>query len=167
MSTIRWAFLPAILLLAGCGSEEFQDLKDFVNNSGADMRGKIEAPPEVKPYEPFNYNNSDGLADPFRPRKPEKPIDQSSQPDEHHKEELEEYPLESLKMVGFVYMRNTPNAVIVSPDGKLHHVKVGNYMGQNFGKITSISENEVKLVEKVQDGASEWSERTSSLQLVE
>lgn len=171
MSTVRWVGLPLILLLAGCGSDEFQDLQDFVKNSGADMRGKIEAPPEVKPYEPFNYDNSAGLADPFRPRKPEKPHDdhpgKNQPPDHPHKEELEDFPLESLKMVGFVYIHNTANAVISSPDGKLHHVKAGNYLGQNFGQITSVTENEVKLKEMVQDSLGEWSERISTLQLVE
>jgi len=71
-------FFLAALLLAGCSSEEFQDLQDFVKNSGADMRGKIDPPPEVKPYKPFVYNNEANpeakppqakLPDPFKPRK--------------------------------------------------------------------------------------------------
>lgn len=52
------------LLLVGCGGEEYQDLRDFVKNSGADMRGKIEPPPEVKPYEHFAYANDTDLPDP-------------------------------------------------------------------------------------------------------
>jgi type IV pilus assembly protein PilP len=159
------------ILLVGCGGDEFQDLHDFVRNSGANMRGKIEAPPEVKPYEPFTYDNSAGLPDPFKPRKPERAAGSQSglnQPDfDRRKEELEEFPLDGLKMVGFLFIHNVANAVIRSPDGKLHHVKVGNYMGQNFGQITSITETEVKLKEMVQDSAGDWSERTSSLQLVE
>ena len=65
-------FALASILLTGCGGDEFQDLRDFVKNSGADMRGKIEPPPEVKPYEYFAYNNETNLPDPFKPRKPEK-----------------------------------------------------------------------------------------------
>ncbi len=61
----------ASVLLAGCGGEEFQDLRDFVKNSGADMRGKIPPPPNVKLYEPFAYVNDASLSDPFKPRKPE------------------------------------------------------------------------------------------------
>jgi len=171
MNAVRWLLLPVILLLAGCGSDEFQDLQDFVNNSGANMRGKIEAPPEVKPYEPFNYDNSAGLPDPFKPRKPVMRAGEHAgmnQPDlDRHKEELEDFPLESLKMVGFLYIHNTANAVISAPDGKLHHVKAGNYMGQNFGQITSVTESEIKLKEMVQDSTGDWSERISSLQLVE
>jgi len=172
MSLFR-ILLPLILLLSGCGADEFQDLQDFVKNSGADMRGKIEAPPEVKPYEPFNYDNSAGLADPFKPRMQARPKGgnpssaSANQPPDHHKEELEEFPLESLKMVGFLYIHNSAHAQVIAPDGKIHNVKVGNYMGQNFGQITSIAETEIKLKEMVQDSAGDWSERNSSLQLVE
>ncbi len=49
--------LLASLLLSACGGEEFQDLRDFVKNAGADLRGKVDPPPEIKPYEPFTYDN--------------------------------------------------------------------------------------------------------------
>lgn len=172
MSALR-ILLPIVLLLSGCGADEFEDLQDFVKNSGADMRGKLEAPPEVKPYEPFNYDNSAGLADPFKPRMQAKAKSKeegsgANQPSfDRHKEELEEFPLESLKMVGFLFIHNAAHAQIIGPDGKIRSVKVGNYMGQNFGQITSITETEIKLKEMVQDTAGDWSERTSSLQLVE
>ena len=171
MNMNRWIMLSLMISLSGCGSEEFQDLQDFVNNSGADMRGKIEAPPEVKPYEPFAYNNSDGLPDPFNTRKPDKRAENSSpgvnQPKEHHHEELEDFALESLRMVGYLYIHDTAYAVISSPDGKLHHVKAGNYMGQNYGQIISVTETEVKLKEEVQDGTGPWTDRISTLQLTE
>jgi type IV pilus assembly protein PilP len=170
---MRVTYLIALsaLLLAGCGEEEFQDLQEFVKNSGANMRGKIEPPPEVKPYEPFKYDNSADLPDPFKPRKPEARTASRAglnQPDlERHKEELEDFALESLKMVAFLRINNVNFAVIRSPDTKLHHVKVGNYMGQNFGQIIEITETEVKLKEVVQDSAGDWTERISSLQLME
>ncbi len=170
MSKIRWIWLP-VFLLAGCGSEEFQDLQDFVNTSGADMRGKIEAPPEVKPYEPFTYDNSEGLPDPFKPRKPETATGGkrglSPELAKHKPEELEGFPLDSLKMTGYLHIHNTAYAVISAPDGKVRNVRVGNFMGQNFGRIISISETELKLKEMVQDSAGDWSERTSSLELIE
>ena len=169
-STSLIAMLMA-LLLAGCGGEEFQDLQDFVKNSGAGMRGKIEPPPEVKPYEPFTYDNSTGLPDPFQPRKSKIQRDGRAglnQPDfSRHKEELEEFPLESLKMVGYLFRDKVAYAIIRSPDSRLHRVKAGNYMGQNFGKITEITDGEVKLREMVQDSAGDWSERTSSLQMAQ
>lgn len=170
MNTRRWILLSA-LLLAGCGAEEFQDLQEFVNQSGADMRGKIEAPPEVKPYEPFTYDNSENLPDPFKPRKPERQGSGKSglSPEliNHKPEELEEFPLDSLKMTGFVFIHDTAYAVISAPDGKVHNVRVGNYMGQNFGRVISITETELKLKEMIQDSAGDWSERISSLELIE
>lgn len=159
------------LMLVGCGGEEFQDLRDFVKNAGADMRGKVEPPPEIKPYEPFSYDNSTAIQDPFKPRKADlKNFNHGgqNQPNlERPKEELEEFPLESLKMVGYLQRANVGYAVIRSSNGKLHRVKAGNYVGLNFGQITSVTDTETKIKEMVQDGAGDWSERESSLQLVE
>lgn len=159
------------LLLAGCGGEEFQDLRDFVKNSGADMRGKIEPPPEVKPYESFVYNNDTNLPDPFKPRKPEMRAGGSSginQPDFNRpKEALEEFPLESLKMVGYLYMNKVGYAVIRATDSKLYRVKAGNHMGTNFGLVVEVTDTEVKVKEMVQDSTGDWTERMSTLQLIE
>ncbi len=160
------------LVLAGCGGEEFQDLRDFVKNSGADMRGKIEPPPEVKPYEYFAYNNDTNLPDPFKPRKPELrsagDTTKLNQPDfDRPKEALEAFPLESLKMVGYLNRNKIGYAVIRATDSKLYRVKAGNHIGMNFGLIKEITDTEVKIKEMVQDSAGDWTERMSSLQLIE
>jgi type IV pilus assembly protein PilP len=161
----------ASILLAGCGGEEFQDLRDFVKNSGADMRGKIEPPPEVKPYENFVYNNDTNLPDPFQPRKPEmRPGGGTgiNQPDfDRPKEALEEFPLENLKMVGYLYMKKVGYAVIRAPDSKLYRVKAGNHMGTNFGLIEEVTDTQVTVKEMVQDSAGDWTERMNTLQLIE
>jgi type IV pilus assembly protein PilP len=160
-----------ILLLTGCGGEEFQDLRDFVKSAGADMRGKIEPPPDVKPYEPFTYENETNLPDPFKPRKQDARNGSRSgqnQPNLNRpKEELEDFPLESLKMVGFLSQRGVGHAVIRSAEGKVYRVKNGNYIGLNFGQVTSVTETEIKIKEMVQDSVGDWSERESSLQLAE
>lgn len=163
--------LLATLLLTACGGEEFQDLQDFVKDSGADLRGQVDPAPEIKPYEPFPYDNSAGLPDPFKPRKQET-INVGgaglNQPDlARPRQELEEFPLESMKMVGYLRRGNVSNAIIRSSEGKLHRVKAGNYVGMNFGQVTSITETEVKVKEMVQDSAGDWLERESRLQLVE
>lgn len=159
------------VLLAGCGGEEFQDLRTFVKNSGADMRGKIPPPPNVKLYEPFTYANDTNLADPFKPRKQESACKGScggNEPDRNRpKEALEEFPLESLKMVGYVLKARVGHAVVRATDGKLYQVKVGNYMGLNFGLITKLTDTEVTLKELVQDSTGDWVERISSLQIVQ
>ncbi len=163
--------LAACLMLAGCGGDEFQDLRDFVKNSGADMRGKVAPPPEIKPYEPFSYNNTAAIPDPFKPRKTELKSTGRlgmNQPNlDRPKEELEEFPLDSLKMVGYLQQANVGYAVIRSSDGKLHRLKVGNYMGMNFGQVISVTDSEIKIKEMVQDSDGDWSERENSLQLVE
>jgi len=166
---IYFAFVS--VFLTGCGGDEFQDLRDFVKNSGADMRGKIEPPPEVKPYENFAYNNDTNLPDPFKPRKSELNTGGKlglNQPDmERPREALEEFPLENLKMVGYLYQKKVGYAVIHAPDNKLYRVKAGNYIGTNFGLIKEVEETEVIIKEMVQDSAGEWTERISSLQLLE
>ena len=168
MKSIHLALIS--LLLAGCGGEEFQDLRDFVNNSGKDMRGKIPPPPEVKLYEPFAYNNEANLPDPFKPRKPDLRSGHGgiNQPDlVRPKEALEEFPLENLKMAGYLFQNKVGYAVIRAPDGKLHRVKAGNYIGLNFGLIKEVTETEIIVKEVVQDSAGDWSDRESSLQLLE
>ncbi len=161
----------ASLLLAGCGGEEFQDLRDFVKNAGADMRGKVEPPPDIKPYESFTYDNDSNLPDPFKQRKPDARNSNhtgQNQPNLNRpKEELEDFPLESLKMVGFLLQRGVGHAVIRSAEGKIYRIKAGNYVGLNFGQVISVTENEVKIKEMVQDSVGDWSERESSLLLIE
>jgi type IV pilus assembly protein PilP len=159
-----------VLLLSGCGGAEYQDLRDFVKNSGADMRGKIDPPPEVKPYDFFAYNNDANLPDPFKPRKQDMRSGGGglNQPDMNRpKEALEEFPLESLKMVGYLYQNKVGWAVIRATDNKLYRVKAGNYIGLNYGLITAVTDSSVSIKESVQDSSGDWSERDSSLQLME
>lgn len=166
-----YLLLLATVLLVACGGEEFQDLQDFIKESGADLRGQVEAAPEIKPYEPFQYDNSASLPDPFKARKQETKNMEAlglNQPDfARPRQELEEFPLETLKMVGYMRKGNVGHAIIRSSEGKLHRVKAGNYAGMNFGQIISVTETEVRIKEMVQDGAGDWLERESSLQLVE
>ena len=156
-------------LLAAC-SEEFQDIKDFIKESDKGLRGRVEPLPEVKPYEPFIYNAFD-LPDPFKPRKTEAVKGTgvgSLQPDlNRRKEALEAYPLENLRMVGTLQQGKVIHALIKSPDSNLYRVKSGNYLGQNFGLITEVTEASMKLKELIQDSAGDWAERESSLQLLD
>ncbi|MBU0622106.1 MAG: pilus assembly protein PilP [Gammaproteobacteria bacterium] len=165
------AFLLTFLLLAGCGGEEFQDLRDFVKNAGADMRGKVDPPPDMKPYEPFTYDNDTGLPDPFKQRKADARNSGRgglNQPNlDRPKEELEDYPLESLKLVGYLYQKGVGHALIKSSEGKLYRVKAGNYIGLNYGQVVSVTENEMKIREMVQDSVGDWSERENTLLLIE
>lgn len=159
-------------LLAGCGGEQYQDLRQFVKESGANMRGRVEPLPEVKPYEPFTYDAFE-LSDPFKPRSNH--VDKAQgggagpAPDpSRRKEALEGYPLESLKMVGTLQDKTKKMfALIKTPDNNIYQVKGGNYLGQNFGVISMITETSITLKEVIQDTAGVWTERTSSLQLLD
>ena len=160
--------LSPLLALAAC-SGEHSDLKDFVKDSEKSIVRRIEPLPQVKPFEPFAYEGFD-LSDPFKPRKlAVKQNDGSGglQPDlNRRKEPLEAFPLEQLKMVGTL-QQGADTFALVRADKTLYRVKKGNYMGQNFGLITEISDSEVKLKEIVQDGTGDWTERVSSLPLLE
>lgn len=164
----RYLVLIGCLAVAGCG-EQHSDLRQFVKDSDNLPRGRIPPLPEVKPYEPFTYDAYD-LVDPFRPRKitPPKAVAGASglQPDfNRRKEPLEAYPLESLKMVGTLQQKKVTHALVKTPDNNLYRVKAGNYMGQNFGRITDINESAVMLKEIVQDSTGSWEEKEQTLQL--
>jgi type IV pilus assembly protein PilP len=154
--------------LTACGGGDMDDLQQFMNDAGKDMQGKIEPLPQIKPYEAFSYD-AFSLPDPFKPRK----LSPSGgggglQPDlTRSREPLESYSLETLKMVGMISKKNGIHAVIATPDKAVYHVRAGNYMGQNFGLITQISDSEITLKEIVQDSAGDWAERTSTLTLQE
>ena len=159
--------ISVTLMLTGCGGGDLDDLKRFVDETGKDMQGKIEPLPEVKLYEPFSYAAFD-LPDPFKPRKLSVGGGGGLQPDlSRPKEPLEAFSLETLKMVGALSKKGVIHAVIKTPDNAIYHVRKGNYVGQNFGLITQISDSEVTLREIVQDSAGDWSERASTLILQE
>jgi type IV pilus assembly protein PilP len=163
----RLASIVIVLGLTGCGGGGMEDLRTFVAETGKDMQGKIEPLPEVKAYEPFTYDAFD-LPDPFKPRKLSTGGGGGIQPDlTRPKEPLEAFSLETLKMVGTLSKNGVIHVVIKTPDNAIYHVRKGNYVGQNFGLITKISDSEVTLREIVQDSAGDWSERTSTLILQE
>ena len=157
--------------LASCGGEKYSDLRQFVKDSDNLPRGRIPPLPDVQPYDPFTYD-AYKLVDPFKPRKIEPPKNATAggglQPDmARRKEPLESYPLENLRMVGTLQKNKATFALVKTPDNNLFPVRTGNYVGQNFGLITEISESSIKLKETVQDSQGEWTERFSTLQLTE
>jgi type IV pilus assembly protein PilP len=163
----RLLILPAVAVLLASCSSEIDELKQFVKDSEKGLPRKIDPLPAVKPFEPFTYEGFD-LADPFRPRKiTSREGAGGLAPDlNRRKEPLEAFPLEQLKMVGTLQQGKDMYA-IVRADKTLYRVRKGNYMGQNFGLITDVSDAEIKLKEIVQDSAGDWAERQSVLPLLE
>jgi type IV pilus assembly protein PilP len=157
-------------LVAGCGPSSHKDLIDWMNEQGKGMRGHLDPIPTIKPYEPFVYNDFD-LPDPFKPRKIEPQKSENTNklaPDlNRRKEPLEAYPLESLSMVGTLEKGRTRYALIKTPERDLYQVRQGMHMGQNYGVITDVTDTDIKLKELMQDGSGDWSERSSTLNLLQ
>ena len=163
-------FWGCILLLGGCASSEHDDLRAWMASATKDSaKAKIPPVPQVAAYSPSRYQ-PEGTLDPFKPGKilPESgKSGGGARPDLNRpKEALEQYPLESLVFVGLL-QRGKENHAIVKADSALHKVRVGNYLGQDFGVITQISDLEISLRELIQDAAGDWVERVSTLQLQE
>ncbi len=158
--------------LASCSSNDHEDLRTWMRESSKDLRGNVPKLPEVFPYKPVPYD-VESLLDPFKAAKIEpeaknRPGKGKGGPDYEARETrnslLEKYPLESMKMIGFMNVNNRPIAVI-QVEQSVKQVKVGEYLGQDFGMVTQITDQEVTLRELVQDSAGDWSERSSSLYL--
>jgi type IV pilus assembly protein PilP len=154
--------LLSVLMLSACSGHEEDDLDRWMKERKAQIKGKVEPLPEIKKYEPFSYNADGSLSDPFRGRKAASGGAATSglQPNLNRpKEPLESFPLESLKFVGYVEQGKKGVALMAAPDKTVYQVRVGNYMGQNYGLVKSLSKDEVVVKEMVQDGTSEYVER--------
>jgi len=167
------AAVAAASLVAACGSDEYGDLKEELKEATKDFRGRVEPLPLVKPYEPVPYTG-ETLIDPFRPERIEvaasgRPSPNASKLAEHEKrvkEPLEAFPLDAITMLGTITQEKETFA-LVKAGPNLYRVRRGNYMGQNFGVITSIDDASINLRELVQDSGGEWVERNSALSLGE
>lgn len=159
--------LAIVLLNTGC-TQGTDDLQQFVAEVKQRPARPIEPMPEIKIYEPFTYTAFD-LRDPFTaPQAAQDEKGNGLRPDtERRKEPLELYPLDGLSMVGVIEKNKRTLALIRSSDGAIHQVAVGNYAGQNYGRITSIQEDRVDLTEIIPDGAGGWIERPASIAMRE
>lgn len=161
------------LVLAGC-SEGMSDLRRFVEETKERPGGKIEELPEFEPYESFTYDAT-GLRDPFRPQEgfgltaeqeAAKESNSDLAPDTSRpKEPLEQFPLDSLQMVGTLSQGSEEWGLVKTPENVVHRVQAGNYLGQNYGRITSVTSDRIELVEIVPDGQGDWMKREAALGL--
>lgn len=165
--------MACAVLLTGCGEGKHEDIKLWMDEASRDLRGRVQALPELKPFPVVSYSSSD-QPDPFSVGRvdPERKDTGGNKPDfDRPREQLENYPLESLDFIGVV-TKNKSGArhALIQVDGVVYQVGKGNYLGQNFGRIVAINESEVLLVETVQDPSgqsTEWVERDMTLQLQE
>ena len=159
----------AIGILAGC-TGGMSDLQDWVAAEKKKPGPPLEPLPVLKTFETFEYKAQD-QRDPFGPSLEEQREAAAGssglRPDQHPKEPLEQYPLDSLKMVGTIGTGASMEGLIKDTDGVVHRVHVRNYLGQNNGKITAIAENHIDLVELVPNGSGGWMERQATVALGE
>ena len=165
-----------LLLLASCSSSDEEQLQQWMTEQRNQIRSKVERLPEPTKFTPQAYSQ-EGAIEPFSNQKLAQALKRDSNQSTanaaliapelaRRKEPLESSPLDSVTMVGSLIKVGQPVA-LVRVDNLLYQVRVGNYLGQNYGKITKVSETGISLREIVQDAAGEWIERTATLQLQE
>jgi len=166
------AAVSLLALLGGCANQDMSDLQTYVARVKARDPGQIEPLPEIKQIETYVYEAGERRS-PFRRgrREAEESNAQAANgiaPDPlRRKEELEQFPLDAIRMVGTVEMKEDLWALTRTKEGTLFRVKPGNYMGLNHGQITLITEDRVELTEIVRDGLGGWQERQASVALSE
>jgi type IV pilus assembly protein PilP len=166
------AVLLAALALAGCGAEQ-EELQQWMDQQRREVKPNVSPLIPPKKFDPQVYTQ-EAAVEPFSRQKLTVALKQEArQPSSilaaelnRRKEPLESYPLDSMGMVGSVNKLGQPFALL-RVDNLLYQVKVGDYIGQNYGRITKIAETEILVREIVQDAAGEWIERPASLQLQE
>lgn len=163
----------ACLALCGCGSKD-AELKAWMDQVRAEEKVTIDPLPVLKPYEQFVYNRND-RKDPFVDTLAEQRLESVGdlgtdgvRPDlNRRKEALEAYPLDALRMVGTLSRADSVWALIQAPDQTISRVGVGNYIGENYGRVTQIGSSGVQLVEVIPNGTGGWMERPAAVEIVE
>lgn len=153
----------ACFALQACQSSELSDLQEFVATAYQDKKPEIEPLPVIQPFQPFEYSAAEA-EDPFSSgniaaSQAGQPAASGVSPDQNRRREpLEGYPLDALKLVGTMEQETRPWVIVQTSEGTAHRATVGNYMGQNEGKIKQIrlDEQAVVLVELVRNSAGRW-----------
>lgn len=157
----------ALLALSACSSdmEQLQAKVTEIKNRPGE---RIEPLPEIKPYETFAYN-AGALRSPFVPSAPARnDVANALRPDvKRAREFLEQFPLDTMQMVGTLQLQGRNYGLVQGKDGLVHRVLPGNFMGQNDGRIVGISSTKISIIEIVPDGLGGYIERPAALALNE
>jgi type IV pilus assembly protein PilP len=176
MPVTRLVFAAVVLTLAGCGTSGEDELHQWMAEKKSQTRPRIAPISEPKQFKPESYTQVAAI-EPFSNQKLTQALKRESNQAAangaliapellRRKEALESFPLDSMTLVGSMVKAGKPVA-LVKVDNLLYQVRPGNYLGQNYGRVSKISETEVTLREIVQDAVGEWIERTATLQLQE
>jgi type IV pilus assembly protein PilP len=151
-------------LLAGCSGRD-ADLSSFIENTRKEPGGRVEPLPEVKPYDTYVYSSSN-MRSPFMPGGSRTTGAQRPE-GTRNREFLEQFSLDTLKMVGTLHIDGRDFGLVQVPDGRVQRVLVGNHAGQNDGRITDITPTKISLTELVPDGLGGYVERSAAIALNE
>ena len=167
----KFAPLACAVLLAACGDSDVQQVRNWMKEVEAQSKPTVKPLPEPKTFVPFAYAAGDVL-DPFNASKLLTELAKSraggaQAPDQNRRKEfLESFPLDAMTMVGTMEKGNVMSG-LVQIDRTVYQVRKGQYVGQNYGLITAVSEDAITVREIVQDAAGDWVERMSKLELQE
>lgn len=175
-SLLRLLLISMVALLSACGASTEDELRQWMAEQKSQTRPKIAPISEPKQFKPESYTQISSI-EPFSNQKLTQALKRESTqatangaliaPElARRKEALESFPLDSMALVGSLTKAGQPVALI-KVDNLLYQVRPGSYLGQNYGRVTKISETEVTLREIVQDAVGEWIERPATLQLQE
>ena len=165
------------VLMSGCGESSTDEIQRWVTEERAKVVGKVQPIPEPKKFVPEGYTQTQA-PDPFASQNLVQALKKESgrassastalvAPElARRKEPLEAFPLDTIQMVGSLIKAGQPMAIL-KVENLLYQVRVGSHVGQNFGRVTRVTETELALREIVQDSVGEWSERNTTLQLLE
>lgn len=162
-----------MLMLTGCGDDGVQEVRQWMTEIRQQTRVAVPKLSAPKKFTPFIYQETDEI-DPFNPKKLSAALaklqahaDGGLKPDlQRRRDPLESYPLDTLRMVGTLEKAGMTYALLQA-DKMVFRVKVGSYIGQNFGMVTHVTESAVDLKEIVQDASGDWIERPAKLELQE
>ncbi|QAU35855.1 pilus assembly protein PilP [Janthinobacterium sp. 17J80-10] len=165
--------LAGAAALSGCDNGGLDEVRQWMDETRQQTKVNVPKLSEPKKFLPFSYDQRDTV-DPYSPTKLAIALAKAKgnsssilKPDmERRREALESYPLDTLRMVGTMQKPGI-NYALIQADRTVFHLKVGNYVGQNFGMITNITDTAVELKEIVQDASGEWVERQAKLELQE
>jgi type IV pilus assembly protein PilP len=169
MKPIRSTAVVALLctFVAGCSSD-LDELQKQIAEIKSRPGERIEPLPEVKPYEAFAYEAST-MRSPFVPSAPVRAeVANAVRPDaKRSREFLEQFPLDTLRMVGTLSLNGRNYGLVQGKDGLVHRVLPGNYIGQNDGRVLGITATKISVIEIVPDGVGGYIERPAALALNE
>ena len=158
--------IGAGLSLAGCGSSEHEDIKGWMVEQTKGMKGKVQPLPEITAFPAVAYEG-ERLTPPFSGTKiltTDATNDKSAPDRDRARQALENFPLEDLKVMGVLFDGKTRYALVQTPaPNKPKHVRVGEFVGQNFGRITAITGEGMTVLETVKDSNGAWVERETNI----